>query len=853
MKTIIDKDFRGERMSFLQLVDKYNIVVPVIQRDYAQGRTDDEHVIEVRKNFVKNLISYLRDEEQSSHDLDFIYGTVNSTLNQNEEFIPLDGQQRLTTLFLLHWYLAGRSGNFDNFSKIMITGTNAYKFAYKTRDSSTMFCERLLSKFEITNNESDDDEGNSEGKERNEETDIFRELEKIEEGNDAKTSFISETIQNQGWFFQAWLNDPTVAGMLVMLTEIDEQFKAISEDYSWNGAYNRLWNDEKPPITFQLLPLNGYDRTDDLYIKLNARGIHLSDFENFKARIEDLMEMDGMDCEEFKKKIDVKWAEYLWKYRGGGDKTDAIMENLFRNFIAFSYRTDDPEPNVKERMDYLLEQNKKKMRFTYSRYCELEVMHRRDEKIGQPRIDYETKMIKNIIQLFDVFCDDDITPEKSKCKWLRADSFIKNRKIDGDASYHDRLRLYAYLRYCNQHKQGGIDTDDLNQWMRLINNLDKATDIDTSWNFYQSLVSVDELLEAIQQKKVQEWLSKDAREYKVTFFRGRQMTEECIKAELMAKEKDFKLDNIKKAIEKGDDDEYLTGQMGFVLEFAGAYEKYDAEKISTLSESEIITLGNSIQSYLDKTLTILDHHKNNINKCVTERLLERALLSLGMYLRTNTSKRYNFCNTSEQYNTWKTMLYVEKENKYCRDIFKEMLDNVSKDNIESDLQQIIDNHSSDSSIPEWRRLIINNKKLIDYCTKGFLYIEIEAPSEIEKDDVDVILFSQSQMNHYHSELRSRNLYESYINQWHIGYHIQKSYDLDTCVSIQFSKNGEQYEFLLSYWNGNWSSLTRDEDQKDVSSSFQYGITDTDNGKGRLDKVFKYLNDNGYDVNNDENN
>ena len=143
MNSIIDNNFSGERMSFLQLIDKCHIVIPVIQRDYAQGRTDDEHVTEVRKNFVKNLISYLRDTEISSHDLDFIYGTVNETSNQWSEFIPLDGQQRLTTLFLLHWFLAGRGGKFDDFAAKMKVGANGYKFAYKTRNSSKMFCEKL--------------------------------------------------------------------------------------------------------------------------------------------------------------------------------------------------------------------------------------------------------------------------------------------------------------------------------------------------------------------------------------------------------------------------------------------------------------------------------------------------------------------------------------------------------------------------------------------------------------------------------------------------------------------------------------------------------------------------------------
>lgn len=833
MKSIIDNDFSGERMSFLQLVEKYNIVIPVIQRDYAQGRTDDEHVIEVRKNFVKNLISYLRDAKESSHDLDFIYGTVNKN-NKREEFVPLDGQQRLTTLFLLHWYLAGRSGSFDAFAKKMQVGDKEFKFAYKTRSSSKMFCGRLLSKYTIKNSEG------------TEETDIFRELAKYENGREAQASYISKIIQNQGWFFKSWLNDPTIAGMLVMLTEIDEQFKKISEDYSWEEAYGRLCENEKPPITFQLLPLNGYDRTDDLYIKLNARGIHLSDFENFKARIEELMKMDKMDeayCEDFKKKIDVKWAEYLWQYRGGGDNTDAIMENLFRNFIALSYRTDKSE-GLKERMDYLLEQNKKKLRFTFSRYCELEVMHRRDEKISNGRLDLEKKMIESIDNMFDVFCDDKTTPEKANCKWLRASQYIKNRTIDSNATYPNRLRLYAYLQYCIQHK-GSIDNDDLCQWIRLVRNLQDATDINGSDEFYQSLRSVDDILSNIGSKNVQEWLATDARNYTVSFFRSRQMKEECIKAELIKREKELNLNTIGTAVEKGDDDEYLTGQMGSVLEFAGAYEKYDTGEIPNLPVEEIEAIGEKISDYLGKSQIIFGHLKTNENSWVTERLLERALLSLGMYLRKNSANRYNFCNTSEQYNTWKIMLYVENDNKYCRDVFKKMLDNVSINSIEDDLRQIIQDHKSDANIPQWRRLIIDNKKLIDYCAKGFLYIE--DTSKIKEDNVDVILLGQSQMNHYHSELRSLNLYESCKNDWPIGYHPQKSYDSDSCVSIRYCKDGKQYEYLLSYWNGKWSSRTRDEKEDDVSSLFQYGELTGENGKERLKIVIDYLNSNGFDI------
>ncbi len=835
MGTIIDDDFRGERMSFLQLIENYSIVIPVIQRDYAQGRTDDERVSEIRKNFVRNLISYLRDKEKSSHDLDFIYGTVNTSSEHNDEFIPLDGQQRLTTLFLLHWYLAGRSGHFDDFAQKMQAGNNKYKFAYKTRESSTMFCEKLLSKYDIRT-----DKGS-------EPTDIFKQLEIIEKEPKTK-SFISETIQNQGWFFQSWLNDPTIAGMLVMLTEIDEQFITISDDYSWTEAYDRLCENENPPITFQLLPLNGYNRTDDLYIKLNARGIHLSDFENFKARIEDLMDMDGIDSSGFKNKIDIEWAEYLWKYRGGGDNTDAIMENLFRNFIALSYRTNESEKAdiLKERMDYLLEQNKKKLRFTFSRYCELMVMHRRDETIDAERLELEKKMIESVGNMFDVFCNDQTTPENANCKWLRADQYIKNRTIDSNVSYPNRLRLYAYLQYCNLHKES-INNDDLCQWMRLVRNLQDATDINGSEDFYKSLRSADNILLNIGSKNVQDWLATDARNYSVNFFLARQMKEECIKAELMAREKEFNLNIISTAVEKGDDDEYLTGQMGFVLEFAGAYEKYENNEISNLPESEIKSIGEKISSYLEKTKAVLVLVKSNNSLCASEKLLERALLSLGMYLRTNSYRRYNFCNTSEQYNTWKSLLYVDDDNRYCREIFKALLDKVSKDNVERDLQDIIQKHSSEA--PLWRRLIINNKELIKYCNQGFLYIE--DPSRMDEDNVDIILFGQSKMSHYHYELRSLNLYESCKTKYEnkIGYWGTKKKGELSVVVIQFSRGDERFTYLLSYWNGEWKNWTKDKNWEDVSERFQYGIKDEDDGETRLKKVFAFLSENGYNVNN----
>lgn len=76
------------------------IVIPNVQRDFAQGRSTAE-VSRIRKNFLDALAKAVTG---TAIKLDFIYGD----LSGDGILTPLDGQQRLTTLFLLHWYAARR-------------------------------------------------------------------------------------------------------------------------------------------------------------------------------------------------------------------------------------------------------------------------------------------------------------------------------------------------------------------------------------------------------------------------------------------------------------------------------------------------------------------------------------------------------------------------------------------------------------------------------------------------------------------------------------------------------------------------------------------------------------------------
>ena len=96
----------GKKYTYWKFIQEHGVAIPLIQRDYAQGR---EGKAELRKRFLVNLSHALRNKDSNNPlILDFVYGVK----DKNGNIIPLDGQQRLTTLWLLHWYIyLKREGN----------------------------------------------------------------------------------------------------------------------------------------------------------------------------------------------------------------------------------------------------------------------------------------------------------------------------------------------------------------------------------------------------------------------------------------------------------------------------------------------------------------------------------------------------------------------------------------------------------------------------------------------------------------------------------------------------------------------------------------------------------------------
>ena len=91
------------KTTFWNLLKNRGIVIPIIQRDYAQGRSGEKYQ-HIRENFLKQIGKVLgvlspEEGEKASNSMDFIYGMEDvNPINGENSIYPIDGQQRLTTL-----------------------------------------------------------------------------------------------------------------------------------------------------------------------------------------------------------------------------------------------------------------------------------------------------------------------------------------------------------------------------------------------------------------------------------------------------------------------------------------------------------------------------------------------------------------------------------------------------------------------------------------------------------------------------------------------------------------------------------------------------------------------------------
>ncbi len=379
-------------MSLCQKYDK--IEIPIIQRDYAQGRKKEE---KVRGRFLEFLTQAF--VTKTPVELDFVYGNVREEDDKSvHTFIPIDGQQRLTTLWLLHWFLSIKEGRLVEIVSWM------RKFSYETRPSAHIFCEKLLS-----------------------ESFTSEELENID-----------EYIKIQKWFDNEWLNDGTVSGMLQMLHDFSLQEVLLNGTATLDALIAGLFS-------FYLVPLELFGLSDELYIRMNARGKVLTDFENFKSEFFKILK-NYPQLEVVKDKIETNWVENLWPYKKKGTY---VIDQCFMNYLRFITRClyfRQAKPRAESYVEDFLDMSV--LRTIYS-------------------VQDNTDFLQFALDIIPVIAKHD----KGNLLWESNNTSLADLlavSLRGDNMTIDMtIILYSALIYLKQHG----DIQELNSFVRIVRNL----------------------------------------------------------------------------------------------------------------------------------------------------------------------------------------------------------------------------------------------------------------------------------------------------------------------------------------------------------------------------------------------
>lgn len=507
-----------QKNTLLNLLECYHIQIPIIQRDYAQGRKGESNI---RHKFISDLYDTI--QKGKYINLDFIYGSVNG-----DKLYLLDGQQRITTLFLLHWYVAkGEKISPEKYKNTLS------KFSYETRSSSREFCHALITK---------------------------------EFSFQDETKKLSEQIINCSWFFMAWKKDPTVQSMLTVLDTIQDIFKVTHD--CWDKLNN---------ITFHFLKLEDFGLSDDLYLKMNSRGRPLTEFENFKAnliqKIKDINE-SKIENEPLNMNFDGEWTNLFWEL----SKQEKLLsfDERYLNFLRAMAIPQYTEKNIELDNENIIKNisllsnanNKRKQcdeKFSFKKYDELNC--------------FDYSYFKNIKRVLDNKFNDK-KENIDKKEDIVLDYFNRtlfNQMTNGSSiGFADLIGIYAYFYN---------DTMNNPVLVRVIRNLVEAyrpyQEARTYFNSIKDMKKLHKSLTGKDEVESLDILSKwdfDKNKINVGYLE-KQLKEEKIKAELMKTSNDWKEKIL--AIENHC---YLKGKIQFLLDWSKEDGKYDFKKFNEYSE-----------------------------------------------------------------------------------------------------------------------------------------------------------------------------------------------------------------------------------------------------------------------------
>lgn len=300
------------------------IIIPDLQRDYCWGNEDNKKSTgengELVSDFVNNLLTQF-EEYQKKNDKDFLNLGLFYGYEVPANHIQLcDGQQRLTTLYLLLGMINKETiENKDNqltegkIRRYLISDFE-YKhddkepyLNYAIRESSLYFLSDLVCHFFIANKDN------------------------------------VKTIKSADWYFDYYNLDPSIQSMLKALEKIESLLEGKSSDCVAFGEW--LLN----KVTFLYFDMENRKNGEETFVVINTTGESLSSTQNLKPLVlqEKNVNFDNTGFKDGEKGIDECWEEietWFWQKReGDNDTADAGFAELLR-WISIIEQVDKDAP-----------------------------------------------------------------------------------------------------------------------------------------------------------------------------------------------------------------------------------------------------------------------------------------------------------------------------------------------------------------------------------------------------------------------------------------------------------------------------------------------------------------------------
>lgn len=675
---------------FKKLINDYIIYVPEFQRNYLQGDDSNESIKYKRDRLLDDIFDCIKSQSKSM-DLGFIYGRVEQSY-KGKLFYPYDGQQRLTTLYFLYLLIYFKFKKYDEIDSIK------EKLSYQTRISTNRFIESFLS-WILDSKEKDNiynDFWNKDGKD------------------------LKGFIMSQDWFMMTeWNYDVSIINMLSIIVEISGRIKENLGDKT--EIVNFIDKDENNPFQFDFIYVDDISKSDDLYIKINARGKALSPFENLKSDIDEYWN------NEDKTKLDAEWTEYVWNQLDENDKNkeksfDNSFYNLLSNIFYLQYLVGLGKNNINDKILIEIE-NKYKKGIVDKEWITQKLCH-----VSCPMI---SSFLDAMIGSFKSIKDEQIESVNRKIFGL---GDYQNNNGQNKIERADLFEIFVYY-YSVSSLFKRNDMEFTNK-RNLLNEIETVTNriienqrpyLDSPTNLVKALKSVKVLIDnSIESHGVYKFflsIDNDTKESIRNGLMKEQVEEEILKAKLIGKDSRYVdlFDISYKELKN-------KGQLGFIfylIKDNNDLSKIRVEDVHYESFEKILNQIISIQNFI-------------IGEFTNYELLLRAILAKAkgsfFWERRNNLLSFPLLNNDRDISLHTFLNCYSSNNpedvKYkfnLLDGLREVLNlfDPNKDNIEEVLKRIIEDYKKEDNEKEdpkpWYKFFVIYDGVFKQCRNGNIY------------------------------------------------------------------------------------------------------------------------------------